>query len=286
MIVLDGKKVAGEIEEGLKAKVKLIELNLKRPPHLVVIIVGAYKASQVYVRNKHRACGRVGIKSTILELPTITTQKDLDAKLRELNTDDSVDAILVQLPLPMHLNSDRISAVLSSAKDADGLTYGSLGYLFSGKAIVKPCTPHGVMRILEHYNLPIEGKHAVVIGRSNIVGKPMALLLTEANATVTICHSKTPNLGEYTREADILVVAAGKPRFLGREEVKKGAVVIDVGIHGTGAGENSGICGDVKFEELKDWAYAATPVPGGVGPMTIAMLLFNTCFLAERKMNK
>lgn len=280
MLILDGKTVAKEVRSALIPRVESFTRKVGRAPHLAVILVGDDKASEVYVRNKKTACESVGMNSSIILMPTSTTQQELNDQILNLNGDETVDGILVQFPLPKHLNADEVLKVVSAEKDADGLTYASLGYFFAGKPFVKPCTPDGVMTILKHYGISVEGLNAVVIGRSNIVGKPMAHLLTEANATVTLCHSKTKNLIDITRAADLVVVAAGKPRMLGREDFKKGSVVIDVGIH---RGTDGKLCGDVRFEELEDWAAAATPVPGGVGPMTIATLLQNTCLLAEKR---
>lgn len=281
VLVLDGKAVSQAVREALLPRVEKIKQKLGRAPHLTVVIVGEDPASQVYVKNKHLACEKLGIHSTVHRLPDQTTQAELLNTVKKLNEDQGVDAVLVQLPLPKHLSNDEVLENLSADKDADGLTYTSLGYFFAGRARVRSCTPAGVMKILEHYKISVAGKRAVVVGRSNIVGKPMAMMLTEADATVTLCHSRTPNLREYTSQADIVVVAAGKAHLLGKDDFKKGAVVIDVGIHGSGSGQ--GLRGDVRFEELKDWASAATPVPGGVGPMTITMLLDNTCRLAEQK---
>jgi methylenetetrahydrofolate dehydrogenase (NADP+)/methenyltetrahydrofolate cyclohydrolase len=247
-----------------------------------VVIVGEDPASQVYVRNKVKTCGKAGIESFHFELPAAISESDLKAKIEELNHNPAVDGILVQLPLPRHIDADAILATIRPEKDPDGLTINNLGLLFAGKKRVAPCTPWGVLKLLEHYNLSVAGKHAVVVGRSNIVGKPMAQLLLEANATVTMCHSKTVNLAHYTREGDIVVVAAGKERFLGHEAFKPGAIVIDVGMHRPTTGEFAGkLCGDVRFEELEGHVQAATPVPGGVGPMTIQMLMENTLHLAE-----
>lgn len=281
MLILDGKEVAKEVRASLVPRVAKFKETYGRAPHLSVVIVGDDKASHVYVKNKKIACEKIGMTSTIHSLPAETSQSELNQILSKLNNDNGVDGILVQFPLPKHLSSDEVLKLVSAEKDADGLTYESLGYFFAGKPLVSPCTPAGVMEILKHYRIPVEGKKAVVVGRSNIVGKPMALLLTEANATVTLCHSKTSNMSELTKQADLVVVAAGKARLLGKEDFKKDAIVIDVGMHGSGLGGK--LCGDVRFEELQDWAQAATPVPGGVGPMTIAMLLKNTCQLAEQR---
>lgn len=281
MLILNGKEVAKEVRASLVPRVENFKQKINRPPHLSVIIVGDDKASHIYVKHKKIACESVGMSSTIHALSVSTTQQELNDHIASLNEDETVDGILVQFPLPGHLNADEVLRLVSPEKDADGLTYASMGFFFAGKPFVKPCTPDGVMTILKHYQIPVEGKHAVVVGRSNIVGKPMAQLLMEANATVTLCHSKTKNLSQYTREADIVVVAAGRARMLGKEDFKKDAIVVDVGMHQNGP--EGKLCGDVRFEELEGWAKAATPVPGGVGPMTIATLLQNTCLLAEKR---
>lgn len=280
MLILDGKKVAEAMREKLKIRAHAFTEKRGRPPHLSVVLIGEDPASQVYVRNKHQACQKIGMHSTIHQRPGSISQDELEELLLSLNQDHGVDGVLVQLPLPRGLKSDRVLEILSPDKDADGLTFASLGFLWAGRPVVKPCTPLGVMRILEHYSISIAGKRAVVVGRSNIVGKPMAHLLQEADATVTVCHSKTMDMRSYTSQADLVVVAAGKPRLLGKEDFKKDAVVIDVGMHGTGTGR---LCGDVRYEELEGWVSAATPVPGGVGPMTITCLLENTMSLAERR---
>lgn len=280
MIILDGKKVASDVRSALKTRISTFVSRVGRPPHLSVVIVGDDPASHIYVRNKKRACENAGMTSAIHIFPSSLTQAELEEQVKKLNADDSVDGILVQFPLPDHLDSHRVLSTLDPQKDADGLSYLSLGYLYSGQAIVEPCTPRGVMTLLKAYGVPLTGARAVVVGRSNIVGRPMAYLLSEENATVTICHSKTRNMRELTTQADIVVVAAGKPRFLGKDDFKKDAVVVDVGIH---RDSQNKICGDVKFEELEGWVKAASPVPGGVGPMTIASLLENTCSLAEKR---
>jgi methylenetetrahydrofolate dehydrogenase (NADP+) / methenyltetrahydrofolate cyclohydrolase len=285
MIILDGKLVSQSRREKLRPRVEEFQRLNGRAPHLVVVLVGDLTASQVYVRNKEKACEALGIKSTRIDLAGSISQVELMKCIDQLNEDSGVDGVLVQLPLPGSLNPDEVLMRLRPDKDADGLTYASLGLLWGGRGQIAPCTPKGVMSILEHYKIPVAGKRAVVVGRSNIVGKPMAHLLTEANATVTLCHSRTPSTRDYTLEADIVVVAAGKRHLLGKEDFKSGAVIIDVGMHGTGAG-TSGLAGDVRFSELENWAYAATPVPGGVGPMTITTLLENTVTLAELRMQK
>lgn len=283
--VLDGKLVAEALRNSLIPRVQAVKARRGRAPHLTVIMVGDHKASEVYVRNKHTACEKVGITSNTVQLPTHTTQAELETEIAQLNIDPNVDGVLVQLPLPSHLNSNRILEVLAPSKDADGLTFVSGGRLWAGLPLVKSCTPWGVMKILEHYKIPLKGTNAVVVGRSNIVGKPMAAMLLEAGATVTVCHSQTKDVRSFTSKADIVVVAAGRPRFMGREDFAKDSVVIDVGIHGHTSGvvipNNAKLCGDVRSEELDNYVRAYTPVPGGVGPMTIACLLENTVILAE-----
>ncbi len=281
MVRLDGKLVAESLREKLKLRVEKLKSKIGRAPKLTVVLIGDNKASQVYVKNKHIACEKVGIESIVIEKPASFSQKQLEDLLSELNSNDRVDGVLVQLPIPGQLKADRIFELLKPGKDADGLTYASAGLLWSGKPLVKPCTPSGVIEILKHYKIEMSGKNAVVVGRSQIVGKPMAALLLEQNATVTICHSGTRDVKAFTRAADIVVVAAGKPGLFGRDDFKKDSVIVDVGIHGTGSGK---LCGDVRYEELEGWAQAATPVPGGVGPITIAMLLENTVHLAETKL--
>lgn len=282
MLRLSGTLVAQTRQTHLRERITAFERKSGRKPGLAVIIVGSDPASQVYVRNKVKTCGELGMASFHYELAGDVSEEALVAKVEELNHDPKVDGILVQLPLPKHINSTRVLDTIRSEKDPDGLTYGNLGLLLAGRKRVAPCTPWGVMAILEHYQIPVEGQNVVVIGRSNIVGKPMAQLLLEANATVTICHSKTKDLYQHTRAADIVVVAAGQERFIGREAFREGAVVIDVGMHRPTQGAFAGkLCGDVRFEELEGHVQAATPVPGGVGPMTIQMLMENTVKLAE-----
>lgn len=284
MIRLDGSLVARTRQAQLKEKIDQFVQRTGRKPGLAVVIVGEDPASQVYVRNKAKTTVALGMESFHFELPAAISQTELEAKINELNRDPKVDGILVQLPLPRHIKAESVLDSILPEKDPDGLTTGNLGLLMAGRKRVAPCTPAGVMAILEHYQIPVAGKNAVVIGRSNIVGKPMAQLLLEANATVTICHSKTKDLFEHTRRADIVVVAAGQPRFIGRDAFRAGAVVIDVGIHRMSSGDLAGkLCGDVRFEELGDHVMAATPVPGGVGPMTIQMLMENTLRLAEQR---
>ncbi|CAN5468271.1 bifunctional methylenetetrahydrofolate dehydrogenase/methenyltetrahydrofolate cyclohydrolase [soil metagenome] len=280
--ILSGQLVAETRRALLGEKVREFKSKSGRSPGLAVVLVGADPASQIYVRNKIKACEQAGIASTHHEIPATATQSELHAIIDSLNADPNVDGILVQLPLPKSLNETLATERILPSKDPDGLTSGNLGLLLAGRTRVAPCTPLGVMKIFEHYKIDVAGKSAVVVGRSNIVGKPMAQLLLEANATVTIAHSKTPDLKAVTTQADIVVVAAGKPQFMGKEYFKKGVIVADVGIHRVaGADGKSKVCGDVRTSELKDHAAAYTPVPGGVGPMTIQMLLENTLRLAE-----
>ena len=242
------------------------------------MIVGDDPASHVYVKNKIKACSSVGIKSQQYRLDAKTKESQLIELIHTLNQDKGVHGVLVQLPLPEHINEERILSHLDPLKDSDGLCVENLGLLLSGRKRVAPCTPFGVIQILKKHKIPIEGQNAVVVGRSRIVGKPMALLLLEENATVTLCHSRTKDLDFHLNRADIVVVAAGKPGFLGAKNFRKGCVIVDVGIHRKEGGR---LCGDVRYNELLTVARAATPVPGGVGPMTIAMLLENTLKLAE-----
>jgi methylenetetrahydrofolate dehydrogenase (NADP+)/methenyltetrahydrofolate cyclohydrolase len=248
-------------------------------PGLAVIIIGNDPASRIYVRNKAKACGETGIYSQIHEFPDSVSQEDVIQRIQELNGDIRIHGILVQLPLPPHFENDKVFASIAAEKDVDGFHLSNVGALASGNAVFPPCTPHGVMHLLRRYGIPIEGQHAVVVGRSNIVGKPMALMLLQKGATVTICTSKTRDLADHTRRADILVVAAGKPRMITADMVKVGATVIDVGINRLPDGR---LTGDVDFNSVSEKAGHITPVPGGVGPMTITMLLCNTIEAAER----
>lgn len=284
MLILDGRQVSENRRNALKTKVSAFKARFGSEPHLVVVLVGADPASQVYVRNKIKACESVGIRSTKIELPASTPQEALNATVEKLGNDDGVDGILVQLPLPVGIHEAGFLAKMPPDKDVDCFTFEALGKLWAGKPMVSPCTPQGVMSILKHFNLSVAGLNAVVVGRSQIVGKPMAHLLTEANATVTVCHSKTKDVSSYTREADIVVVAAGKKGLLGKEDFKKDAIVVDVGMHGSGG--DGKLTGDVRPEGLDGWLKAFTPVPGGVGPMTITTLLENTLQLAEYRRGK
>ena len=278
-LILDGKAVAQARRAALREKAAEFTKTKDRAPGLAVVIVGHDPASQIYVKNKIRACAEAGIESFHLERPATLTQAELHKTIDELNARADVDGILVQLPLPKHLNETAALERIRGEKDPDGLTSANLGLLFSGRTRVAPCTPFGVMKIFEHYKIDVAGKNAVVIGRSNIVGKPMAQLLLQANATVTMAHSKTHDLEAVTREADIVVVAVGQRHLLGKSAFKKGVVIADVGMHRG----DKGLCGDVRLDELHGWAQAMTPVPGGVGPMTIQMLLENTFRLAGGK---
>lgn len=269
--LIDGKKISQEIKDELKEKVAALKAEGKTGA-LAVIQVGEDPASSVYVRNKKNACAYIGIESLAYELPESTTEEELLKLIEELNEKEKVRGILVQLPLPSHICEDKVIQAISPEKDVDGFHPQSVGAMTIGEKSFLSCTPSGIIQLLKRSGVEIEGKHCVVIGRSNIVGKPMALLMLRENATVTIAHSRTKNLPELCKQADILIVAIGKPRFIGAEYVKEGAVVIDVGIH---RDENNKLCGDVKFDEVEPIASAITPVPGGVGPMTIAMLMSN-----------
>ena len=280
-ILIDGRMVAKKWKDYAAQRTqRLIEKGVT--PHLAVILVGENAASQVYVRNKENACIHAGIRSTIIRLPEVCTQEELENAVLSLNEDESVHGSLVQLPLPKGLDEARVLALIDPDKDVDGFHAMNSGRLMNGQPSFVPCTPLGVMKLLEAYQIPTRGKHAVIIGRSNIVGKPMAMLLLAADATVTICHSKTANLAEITRQADILVAAVGKPNFVTGDMIKQGAAVIDVGINRV----DDGLVGDVHAEQAEKVASYLTPVPGGVGQMTIAMLLSNTLDAAERYVGK
>ena len=281
--IIDGKLVSTSIREKIKSDVQDLYNNCNITPGLAVILVGDNPASQVYVRNKHKACCEVGIRSIEICMDNHTTEEELLTKIEELNNDESVHGILVQLPLPKHINEERVINAISPKKDVDAFHPSNVGKIMIGNYTFLPCTPAGVMALLDFYNISICGKNCVIVGRSNIVGKPMALLLLEKNGTPTICHSKTNNLSKITKQADILVVAIGKPKFIGADDVKEGAVVIDVGINRLADGK---LCGDVDFEAVKDKASFITPVPGGVGPMTITTLLQNTVTAAKNNTKK
>ena len=273
--LIDGKKISKEIKDELKAKVEQYKKEGKECS-LAVIQVGDDPASSVYVGNKKKACEYIGIGSVSYELPEETTEQELLDLIAKLNNDRKINGILCQLPLPKHIDDDKIINAISPEKDVDGFHPQSVGSLVIGQPGFVSCTPAGIIELLKRSGIEISGKNCVVIGRSNIVGKPMSLLMLRENATVTICHSKTKNLQAVCKQADILIVAIGKPQYIGAEYVKDGAVVIDVGIH---RDENNKLCGDVKFDEVEPVASYITPVPGGVGPMTIAMLM-NNCVSA------
>ena len=279
MILIDGKATAATIRAELKERTAAFETKYGKKVGLAVVLIGNDPASQVYVRNKVKACEETGIKSYVHALPEETSQKEAVELVCALAKDPNVHGILVQLPLPKHLNAEEILSKIPCEKDVDGFSAENVGKLALKENGIVACTPLGVMELLKRYNIPTAGKRAVVIGRSNIVGKPMALLLLNADATVTICHSRTENLKEECVRADIIVAAIGKAKFVTADMVKEGAVVIDVGMN---RDENGKLSGDVDFEAVKEKAAYITPVPGGVGPMTIAMLLTNTLEAAER----
>jgi len=280
--LLDGRRLAREIEARLSTLITTAQITSGRPPGLAVLRVGDDPASGVYVANKEKACHRVGIRNLGAHLPADTSAAAVLSTIERLNADPAVDGILLQLPLPTGLEESPLLAAIDPAKDADGLHTLNLGRLVKGEPGPRSCTPAGVMALLADQQVELAGRRAVVVGRSILVGKPMALMLQAANATVSVAHSRTRDLAELTRQADVLVVAAGRPRMVGAEQVRPGAVVVDVGIHrlppdpGDGPGAKGKLCGDVRFEEVEPIASAITPVPGGVGPMTVAMLLVNT----------
>lgn len=271
--IIDGKKVAEEVKKEVAQEVKKLKEERGIVPGLAAVLVGDNPASQIYVRNKRRACEEVHIYSEEYRLPEETPESELLSLIERLNRDNKIHGILVQLPLPKHINETRILRTVSPLKDIDGFHPENVGLLVEGNPRFIPCTPHGIIRLLEHYGIEIQGKEAVVVGRSNIVGKPAAILLLHRHATVTVCHSRTRELKEVTRRADILVAAIGRERFIKEDMVKENVVVIDVGINRLPDGK---LVGDVDFENVSRKASYITPVPGGVGPMTIAMLLWNT----------
>jgi methylenetetrahydrofolate dehydrogenase (NADP+)/methenyltetrahydrofolate cyclohydrolase len=276
--IIDGKTIAQQVRAEWKVRADALKAR-GITPGLAVIIVGEDPASKVYVANKVKACAELGLHSEHIVLPADTSETVLLAKIAALNADPKIHGILVQLPVPKHIASNKVLEAISPDKDVDGFNPVNVGALVTGNMRFAPCTPYGAMKLLEKCGVSIEGKHAVVVGRSNIVGKPMALLLLQANATVTICTSKTVDLAKFTRDADILVVATGKPKMITGDMIKPGAAVIDVGINRMADGK---LCGDVDFDSAKKVAGWITPVPGGVGPMTITMLVANTVQAAER----
>lgn len=270
-MILDGKALSTKVKDRVKQEISNLPKNDKIPT-LAVVLVGDDPASAIYVRNKKRACEYVGIKSVSVTLGQDTTQEKLEQTLNDLNNDKSINGILLQLPLPKGLDERKALNCIAPEKDVDGLSSVNLGKLITKEVGITPCTPTGVMEFFKEYNIDLTGKNVVIINRSILVGKPLALMMLNANATVTICHSKTQNISEYTKKADVIVTAVGKAKFLTEDMVKDGAVVIDVSIVRTEAG----LCGDADYENIKDKASYITPVPGGVGPMTIAMLMENT----------
>ncbi len=279
MNLIDGKATAAAIRSELKIRTGALENEYGKKVGLAVVLIGEDPASHIYVRNKIKACEEVGIRSFAHYLPENTTQEEALSLIKDLADDDKINGILVQLPLPPHLNADKLLAEIPKSKDVDGFSVENIGLLSLNRGGIAACTPLGIMELLKRYKIPFAGKHAVIVGRSNIVGRPMALLLLNADATVTICHSKTVHLKEECLRADILIVAIGKAKYITADMVKNGAVVIDVGMNRLSDGT---LCGDVDFETVKNKAAFITPVPGGVGPMTIAMLLKNVCDTAEQ----
>jgi len=277
--IIDGKAIAKKLRAEYAERIVALKANHGVVPGIAVILVGDNPASEVYVRNKISACRETGIHSELVRLPADTPESEVLARIDALNADPAVHGILVQLPLPSHIDVPKVLERISVGKDVDGFHLYNVGALVVGNTVFPPCTPFGVQKLLEHENVPIEGRNVVVVGASNIVGKPMALMLMKQEATVCICHKKTRNLGMFTRLADILVVAAGVPGLISADMVKEGVVVIDVGINRLPDGR---LVGDVDFEDVRHKASLITPVPGGVGPMTITMLLHNTLGSAER----
>jgi len=276
--IIDGKALSDAIKADVAQRVETLKTR-GIVPGLSVVLVGDDPASHVYVRNKAAACEKAGLRSQVIRLPAQITEEELLDVIHKLNADASVHGILVQLPLPRHLNASKVIETIAAGKDVDGFHISNAGLLMTGQPLFRPCTPYGIMKMLESEQVPLRGAEAVIVGASNIVGKPMAMLLLAAGATVTLCNSKTRDLAAQTRRADVLVVATGKPGIVTGEMIKPGAIVIDVGIN---RGEDGKLTGDVDFASASQVAGAITPVPGGVGPMTIAMLLVNTLEAAER----
>ncbi|MGE7916827.1 bifunctional methylenetetrahydrofolate dehydrogenase/methenyltetrahydrofolate cyclohydrolase FolD [Lysinibacillus xylanilyticus] len=278
--IINGKEIGQEIRNSVAERVsRLKEQGLT--PGLAVVLVGDNQASATYVRNKQKSCEAIGMFSELIKLAEETTQEELLAQIELLNNREDIHGILVQLPLPKHIDEDTVIATIAIEKDVDGFSPVSVGKMMLGQETFLPCTPFGVMKLLEYSGIDISGKHAVIVGRSHIVGKPMGQLLLQKDATVTYTHSKTPDLPSFTKQADLLIVAIGRANFITKEHVKEGAVVIDVGMN---RDENNKLCGDVNYSEVDGIASHITPVPGGVGPMTITMLLFNTVQAAENKL--
>ncbi|MDN3438047.1 bifunctional methylenetetrahydrofolate dehydrogenase/methenyltetrahydrofolate cyclohydrolase FolD [Planococcus sp. APC 3900] len=280
--LIDGKAVSQKIKMQVKTRVeKLAQQGIV--PGLAVVLVGEDSASLTYVKNKKKTCEALGMRSDLHQFPDTLTEQELLAKIDELNSDPGIHGILVQLPLPQQIDEFKVITAISPEKDVDGFHPISVGNMMIGKDAFLPCTPHGIMELLAHYGIDPAGKHAVVIGRSNIVGKPIGQLLLQKDATVTYCHSKTKDLANFTAQADILIAAIGRAKFIDRTFIKPGAVIIDVGMN---RDEKGKLCGDVDFEDVQETASFVTPVPGGVGPMTIAMLMENTLESAEKGLAK
>ena len=273
MMIISGKDISLKIKNQLKLEVEEIKKRYPRLPKLTVILVGDNQASQTYVRNKERGCKYIGIESDLLYHDSSFSEEELLQEIDKLNKDDNVDGILVQLPLPEHIDEQKVLNAIDPSKDVDGFHPNNIANLFLGEKSLVPCTPKGMLVLLDEIGYDLEGKEVVIVGRSNIVGKPVALLCLQKNATVTIAHSKTKNLKEVCKRADVLIAAIGKAKFFNHEYVKDGAIILDVGIN---RDENNKLCGDVDFDDVKDIVKAITPVPGGVGPMTITMLMKNT----------
>ncbi|MEK4486433.1 bifunctional methylenetetrahydrofolate dehydrogenase/methenyltetrahydrofolate cyclohydrolase FolD [Psychrobacillus sp. FSL H8-0484] len=278
---IDGKLIAGQVTDKVKDRVESLKAK-GVTPGLAVILVGSNPASQTYVNNKTKTCERLGMYSIMIELEETISEDELLKNVEALNHDEKIHGILVQLPLPKQIDEDRVIAAISPLKDVDGFHPQSVGKMMIGQQTFLPCTPFGIMKLLEYSDVDVAGKHAVIIGRSNIVGKPMGQLLLQKDATVTYCHSRTKDLHAFTKQADILVVATGRAKMIDASYIKEGAVVIDVGIN---RDENNKLCGDVDFASAQEVASKITPVPGGVGPMTIAMLMENTCLAAENTLS-
>ncbi len=279
---IDGKAIGNTIKEEIKQEVEQLKKQGVQPG-LAVILVGDDQASATYVRNKEAASEKVGMKSEVIRLPASTTEEELLQRVEQLNEDDTIHGILVQLPLPSHIDEDKVILTIRPEKDVDGFHPQNVGKMMIGQPTFLSCTPYGIMELLERENIDVRGKHAVVIGRSNIVGKPMGQLLLQKDATVTYCHSKTEDLASYTRQADIVVAAVGRAKMIKKDHLKRGAVVIDVGMN---RDENGKLCGDVDYDDVYEVVEAITPVPGGVGPMTITMLLSNTLQSAKAQLAK
>lgn len=278
--IINGKEIGQEIRNSVAERVARLKVQ-GLTPGLAVVLVGDNQASATYVRNKQKSCEAIGMFSELIKLAEETTQEELLAQIELLNNREDIHGILVQLPLPKHIDEDTVIATIAVEKDVDGFSPVSVGKMMLGQETFLPCTPFGVMKLLEYSGIDISGKHAVIVGRSHIVGKPMGQLLLQKDATVTYTHSRTPDLPSFTKQADLLIVAIGRAKFITKEHVKEGAVVIDVGMN---RDENNKLCGDVNYSEVDGIASHITPVPGGVGPMTITMLLFNTVQAAENKL--